>query len=156
MAKKTKSVVEVTKAINKKGKLKGKNKKETKTLKGICPHHKITKRGRIKPTIFINSDEYAICTLCKHRFPTRFLDDDQLDERIDAMEELNDMNKFAAVATNSGDSMSDYFSNMGAMFTTYKKNSKKLRAVGRKRDKIQKKKKQQRTGSSMYGSWGRK
>ena len=48
MAVKSKALLQVTKSINKKGKLKGRNKKETKMLKGMCTHHKINKNGKVK------------------------------------------------------------------------------------------------------------
>lgn len=149
-----KNIVKITKSINKKGRLKGSNKKETKILNGICTHHKINKHGKIKPTTFVNADEYCICKICGAKFPARFYDNDALDDIIDGMKELNNQNKYTSVAINSGDKMTDFFCTFGAMLTTYKKNSKKIREVARKRGDIKKKKDKSRGGSSMYGSWG--
>lgn len=148
-----KNVVKVTKSMNKKGRLKGSDKKETKVLKGLCPHHKINKHGKIKPTTFV-TDGYSICKMCGAKFPARFYNNDDLDNIIDDMKELNNQNKFASVAINGGDKMIDYFCQMGAMLTTYKKNSKKVREVARKQGEIKKKKTKSHGGSSMYGSWG--
>ena len=148
-----KNVVKVTKSMNKKGRLKGTNKKETKTLKGMCPHHKINKNGKTKPTTFI-TDGYCICKMCGAKFPARFYNNDTLDEVIDGMKELNNQNKYASVAVNSGDKMVDFFCTFGVMLTTYKKNSKKIRAVAKKQGELNKKKNKSSGGSSMYGSWG--
>ena len=155
MAKRNKSVVKITKALTKKGKLKGNNKKETKMLKHICPHHKINKKGKVVPTIFNNGD-YCVCTMCKHKFPASFYTNDEYDEAIGTMTEMNDQAKFMSVATNAGDNMVDYFANMGAMLGTFKKNAKKLRNVAEKQGSVKQKKKKHNQGSSMYGSWGQR
>ena len=42
--KKSKALILISKANRKHGLLKGKNKKETKQLRMMCPHHKITKK----------------------------------------------------------------------------------------------------------------
>lgn len=158
MANKSKSVMKVTKSINKKGKLKGHNKKETKMLKGICPHHRINKHGKVKPTIFSNDGEYCICTMCGAKFPAKFFTNDEIKTLINDMEEMNNQNKFTSVATNSGDQMVDYFGQFGVMLKVYKKNAKKLRNVAEKEGKIRNKKKNKNggSGSSSYGSWGQK
>lgn len=153
MARKTKSVMTVTKALNKKGRLKGKNKKETKMLKGICPHNKLNKRGHLKPTIFSTDGQYAICTMCGAKFPIPLYKVDEIDEIVGNMKELNNQNKYSAVSSNAGDQTSEYFANMGAMLQTYAKTSKKLRNVVAKQDSVKKKKNKNRGGSSMYGTW---
>ena len=158
MANKSKSVMKVTKSINKKGKLKGHNKKETKMLKGICPHHRINKHGKVKPTIFSNDGEYCICTMCGAKFPAKFFTNDEIKTLVNDMEEMNNQNKFTSVATNSGDQMVDYFGQFGVMLKVYKKNAKKLRNVAEKQGNVRNKKKNKNggSGSSMYGSWGQK
>lgn len=151
--KKAKSVIKVTKSLNKKGKLKGSNKKETKMLKGICPHHKITKKGKVVPTIFNNGD-YCICSICGGKFPASFYTNDEMDTIVGGMKEMNNQAKFMSIATNAGDQMSDYFATMGSMLVSFKKNAKKLRTVAEKQGSVREKKKKRNQGSSMYGSWG--
>ena len=156
MANKSKSVMKVTKSINKKGKLKGHNKKETKMLKGICPHHRINKHGKVKPTIFSNDGEYCICTMCGAKFPAKFFTNDEIKTLVNDMEEMNNQNKFTSVATNSGDQMVDFFGQFGVMLQNYKKNTKKLRNVAEKQGNVRNKKNRNAENSSMYGSWGQK
>lgn len=159
MANKAKSVLKVTKSIDKKGRLKGSNKKETKVLKGLCPHHRINKNGKVKPTIFSNDGEYCICTMCGAKFPAKFFTNDEIKTLVNDMKEMNNQNKYTAVATNSGDNMVDFFSQFGVMLQSYKKNTKKLRNVAEKQGNVRNKKKNKNgggNGSSMYGSWGQK
>lgn len=145
----------VTRAINKKGRLKGKNKKETKMLKASCPHHRYNKKGKLKPTIFNNNDGTCICTMCGGKFPAKFYDNDQLGQIVGDMRTLNEQSKYMAVATGSGDSTVEYFSQTGAILSKYKKAYKKVRSFADKQSNIKnKKKKKVATGSSQYGGWG--
>lgn len=155
MARRIKSVEQISKSVSKKGRLKGKNKKETKALIGMCPHHKYNKHGKIKPTIFSNDNEYCICSMCGKKFPASFYKNEELGEIVGAMSQLNNQNKYTAVATNAGTEMNDYFAQMGVMLMHYKKNSKKVRNVAEKQGRVKEKKKRTSNGSSMYGSWGR-
>lgn len=152
---KSKAIMTVTKSVSKKGRLKGKNKKETKMLKGMCPHHKLNKHGKVKPTVFSNDNESLICEMCGARFPGSFFSNSKIKEIVRDMQTLNDQNKYIAVAVGAGEGTIDYFAQMGIALQTYKKNSKKLRNVAEKSSKVKKKSKQ-RTGSESYGSWGRR
>ena len=156
MARKSKSIIQVTKHLNKKGRLKGKNKKETKALKGMCPHHKITKRGKVKPTIFNQDGKYCICYMCGQEFPMNFYKNEELDEIIGNMKELNNHNKYTSVATNSGDGMVDFFANVGVALEQYKKNAKRVRNVASKEHNVKRRRNNKATGSSQFGSWGRR
>ena len=155
MARRTKSVEQISKNVSKKGRIKGKNKKETKALIGMCPHHKYNKNGKLKPTIFSNDGEYCIGAMCGAKFPASFYKNEEIGEIVAEMKQINNQNKFTAVATNAGNEMNDYFAQMGVMLQYYKKNSKKVRNVAEKQGRVKEKKKKQSSGSSMYGSWGR-
>lgn len=146
----------VTEATNKKGKLKGKSKSQTKYLKGICPHHVITKKGKLKPRVFNNGNGECICTLCGARFPAKFYDNDSLHNVVGEMTVLNDQCKFLATSVHAGAGTVDYYSEMGAQLVNYGKNYKKLRSVADKQNNVRKKKKRNNYGSSQYGSWGRR
>ena len=112
---KPKVILKVSKYVDKKGRLKANSKKETKALRGLCPHHRLNKHGNMKSTIFNNDGEYCICTMCKAKFPADFYKDDEIDTLVKGMKELNNQNKFTAVATNSGENMIDYFCGFGSM-----------------------------------------
>lgn len=154
MSKTNSVVMQTTKAINKKGKLKGKNKKETKVLRNACPHHRINKHGKLKSTIWTNESEYCVCTLCNKKFPAHFFKDEEIDTVVEGIEELNNQNKFTAVSTNAGEDAVKYYAQMGVMLGKYRKMSKKTKALAEKQNNVHKKKNKNRnTGSSMYGSW---
>ena len=44
----------ISKSLNKHGEIKGENKKETKILKAMCNHHKLTKQQKIKAMVYNN------------------------------------------------------------------------------------------------------
>lgn len=153
MAKQNSVVMNITRNVNKKGKLKGKNKKETKFLKASCPHNKITKSGKLKSTVSIN-DNYCICELCGKRFPASFYDDSEIKNVVNSMIELNNQNKFTATAANCGEETVKYFSNMGVILDSYKKRSKKTRNLAKKTSAMKKKKHGNNNNYNSYGSWG--
>jgi hypothetical protein len=145
----------VTRSINKRGELKGKDKKETKYLKAICPHHKYNKKGKLKPTIFNNNDGTCICTMCGQKFPTKLYDNDQLGQIVGDMKTLNEQAKYMAVATGSGGNGVDFFAQVGAVLAKYKKSYKKLRTIASKQSHVkEKKRKKNSMGSNQYGTWG--
>lgn len=145
----------VTNALNKKGTLKGKNKKETKQLKAICPHHKFNKKGKLKPTIFNNGDGTCTCEMCGARFPASFYKNNELDDVVGGMQTLNDQAKYMAVSLGAGNETIEYFSQAGGILGKYKKAYKKIRNVAEKQNSVKKKKnKKGGYGSSQYGSWG--
>ena len=157
MAKNMKLVNRYTKALNKKGVLKGRNKKETRALVGGCPHHKLNKHGKVKPTIFIKDGDTCVCTMCGAEFRAHFFNNNDQRDIIDPMIELNNHNKYISNATNAGDEASEYFSQVGVLLSSYYKNSKKVRNVAEKQDSVKKKKKHNnRGGSSAFGTWNQK
>ena len=93
-------VREVSKHLNKKGKLKG-SKKEVKNLRSICMHHAINRKGKIKPRI--TSDEgghgkNCRCTICQDRFRTGFYNDQEVNERYRNFKQVASQLKFMLVA----------------------------------------------------------
>nr|DAN38496.1 MAG TPA: DnaK suppressor protein [Caudoviricetes sp.] len=161
MAEKSKLVTKITAMLNKKGKIKGKDKKETKTAKASCPHWRINKKGKQVPNIDVVGD-YAICRGCGSKIPLQFYDNDHLKEVINNMKELNDQAKFLSVATNSGEEMLGLFSKTGVLLGLYKKRYKKIRKIAEKQSNIMGGKKNKKknkgngggTSSDAYGSWG--
>lgn len=150
-----KEVKTVSENLTKKGVLKGKNKKETKALRGMCPHHRLNKKGKIRPTIYSADGKTFICTSCGETFPAKFFTNEEIKEIMKNMKSLNNQNKFMAVATNSGDKMVSYFCQIGVMLQSYAKHAKKIRNVAEKSGDIRKKKhKRNETGSSALGTWG--
>lgn len=151
---KIKPVEAVTKAINKKGEIKGKNKKETKMLKAICPHHKYNKHGKLKPTIYNDSKGSCYCRLCGQKFPSKLLELSEVKDMVEGLEELNSQAKFTSVAIGAGASTVEYYAQLGAALSTYKKSYGKLKEVAERQNKVKtKKNKKNSGGSNQYGSW---
>lgn len=154
---KLKVVYQTTKALNKKGKIKGKNKKETRALKGGCCHHIYNKKMKLKPNIFRTGDEYAICNGCGARFPVKVFEDDELNARINSFEEMNNQAKYISVAAGAGNEIAEYFSHVGVAIKPFKKAYKKIRNLAQKKQAINKKRKKGNKhfggGSAQYGTW---
>lgn len=151
----SKALIMVSKANTKKGRLKGRNKKETKLLKSVCPHQKQKKNGEIKSMIDVQ-DGMCVCMMCGVKFPASLYSNKDMDEIVDSFREMNDQAKYLAHATNAGTKMCDYFCEMGANISHFKKNAKKVRNVADRQSNVKKKKKNNRSGygSSQYGNWG--
>lgn len=152
----SKALTLISKSVNEKGRIKGKNKKDKKIKKATCPHHRINKKGRVKPTIYVDGKE-CICEMCKKRFPAKFYSDDKMDEVVDEFERLNEQQKYLATAVNQNSDVCDYFSEVSVHLIGYKKNAKKIRNLAKKQSDIKKKKKDSRySGSRAYGDWATK
>lgn len=151
--KKVKALQLVSKSVNKKGKLVGKNKKETKMLKAVCPHHRINKHGKVKPTFMNNGEGTCVCTMCRATFPAKFFKDEKLDGIIGDMKTVNEQAKFMAVATGAGNQTIDFFTQFGVMLANYKKAYTKERNVAEKQSNVKNKKKKKSYESNQYGSW---
>ena len=149
-----KSVIKTTKALNKKGVIKGNSKKETKTLRGMCASHKINKKGKVIPQI---KPENGFCyskMVEGVKFPADFYDNEELKEIIKNMKTLNEQSKFMSVAINAGEEIVDFFASVGIMLEFYKRNYKRIMKVAKKQGAMKNKKKKGygRTTDS-YGTW---
>lgn len=140
--------------VSKKGKIKGKNKKETKILKGMCPHYRLGKNGKLKNMIVRQGDK-MVCKLCGEVFPARFFSDEELDKIIGDFKMSLNENKYITMYFNGGAKTTEYLMQLGGMISQYPKISKRLRDVAQKKGKIKnhKDKKKYQGGSSVYGDW---
>lgn len=164
MAKNYKAVYQVTKSTNKKGKLKGRNKKETKALKGICPHCRINKKGKRVLTLARYSEDEFTCTMCGGVWPIHILRGKEIDDAVDDMIKVNNQAKLNAVQLGVEEKTVDYLTTMGANLAVYKKIVKRLSKIASKQEdsfSYKNKKKGKNGGnnsalSSSYGSWSTK
>ena len=153
MARFCKAIQVTNRALTKKGKLKGKNKKETKMLRSGCMHHVITKRGKLKPKYFIE-DDMCICKMCHKSFPAKLYKGDDVDDIFDNMEELVNQHKFLTVSVNAGNQACDEASSFAIKLPQIKKAYKRVSKLARKQTEIKKKRRKKKyNGSSQYGSW---
>lgn len=147
-------IQKTTKALNKKGQLKGKEQK------GSCLHFKITSKGKKKGMIDYY-ENYGICRMCQgkinYEIPETGAD---IDAVIQPMKDMNDTNKYLAVASDAGDETVKFYSRFGVMLNMYKKPTKKMYKIVQKQSEVGNKKNKNKnkngggTNSSNYGSWG--
>lgn len=146
----------MTKNLTKKGVLKGKNKKETKILRGSCVHHFYSKKHKLKAAPWRNSGTgKCSCPMCNHEFRAKFYRDDELPGIINPYVEFVDQAKYIAVAANLGEKTIAYWADLGGKVALSKKMYKKSRNVAQKQSKMKKKKNKNFSGQQRYGSWGK-
>ena len=153
-----KAVSAVSKSLNKKGKIKGKNKKETKYLTRACTHHYYNRKGKLKAAFFNNSNGECICELCGRSFPTKPETKADVKGKLETVLGLANQAVTAAVAGSLGEKVVDKFVNLKVLLEEFPKDySRTMKAIS-KEDNIKKKKKNNNGGggSSQYGGWTRK
>lgn len=153
-----KAVSAVSKSLNKKGKIKGKNKKETKYLTRACTHHYYNRKGKLKAAFFNNSNGECICELCGRSFPTKPETKSDVRGKLETVLGLANQAVTAAVAGSLGEKAVDKFVNLKVLLEEFPKDySRTMKAIS-KEDNIKKKKKNNNGGggSSQYGGWSRK
>ena len=153
-----KAVSAISKSLNKKGKIKGKNKKETKYLKKSCLHHVYNKKGKLKPAFFNNANGECICELCGRSFQTKIETKDSVRETVDTVRSLVDQASVAAVSGHLGEKIVDKFVNLKVLLADFPKDYNRTFKAVSKSENIKKKKDRNNNGggSSQYGDWGRK
>lgn len=152
-----KAVSAVSKSLNKKGRIKGKNKKETKYLTRACSHHYYNRKGKLKAAFFNNANGECICELCGRSFPTKPETKADVKDKISTVLGLANQAVTAAVAGSLGEKAVDKFVNLKVLLEEFPKDySRTMKAIS-KEDNIKKKKKNNNGGgSSQYGGWSRK
>ncbi len=152
-----KAVSAVSKSLNKKGRIKGKNKKETKYLTRACAHHYYNRKGKLKAAFFNNSNGECICELCGRSFPTKPETKAEVKDKLTTILGLANQAVTAAVAGDLGEKAVDKFVNLKVLLEEFPKDySRTMKAIS-KEDNIKKKKKNNNGGgSSQYGGWSRK
>ena len=151
-----KAVSAVSKSLSKKGKIKGKNKKETKYLKRACPHHYYNRKGKLKAAFFNNAQGECICTICKRSFQTKIESKDTVRERVEPILNLANQATTAAVSGGLGDKAVEKMVNFKVQLEEFSKDYSRIMKAISKEDNIKKKKKHNNNGgggSSQYGGW---
>ena len=158
--KNVKAVAAISKSLSKKGKIKGKNKKETKYLMRACTHHYYNRKGKLKPAYINDSNGSCICELCQRSFPTKPETKAEVKDKISSVLGLANQVVTASVAGDLGEKAIDSFVNLKVLLEEFPKNySRAMKAIS-KEDNIKKKKNKNNGGggggSSQYGGWSRK
>lgn len=149
-------VAQVTKSLNKHGEIRGKNKQQTKSLKAACPHHKITAKGKIKPTIVNRGDGTCYCSMCDHQFTTRLYNHDELEKITGNFRGVLDQARFMVTAADLGKETSEYLTRISVDTSMFKKTYGRIRKAVEKNNDVRGKKNKNRNrggGSENYGGW---
>lgn len=143
--------------LTKNGKIRGKNKKQTKILKGACVHHHLKKndRNKKKATLEVNkAQNICRCRMCSESFRGTTYTKEEIKEIMKPFKSANSQAKYLSVAVGGGNEAVRYFSELGAMLALYPKNYRKVANVAEKKDKVKgKKKKKNHSDSEVLGSW---
>jgi hypothetical protein len=153
-----KAVSAISKSLNKKGKIKGKNKKETKYLMRACTHHYYNRKGKLKPAYINDSNGSCVCELCQRSFPTKPETKAEVKDKVTPILGLANQVVTAAVAGDLGEKAIDTFVSLKVLLEEFPKHySRTMKAIS-KEDNIKKKKKHNNGGggSSQYGGWSKK
>lgn len=150
------SVISIIKQnTTKNGKIRGKNKKQTKVLRGACVHHTLTNKGKIKPTIYNDGKQTCTCRLCQASFKGRPYSKEEVAGKIKGAKEVINQLKYLAVAVNAGNDAVRYASEAGSILELLPKNYRKVASIAEKAESVRNKKKKKKNGSdfSTIGSW---
>lgn len=155
--KKSKTLELISKKLTKKGKIKGDNKKETKNLQKMCPHHKLTKKGNVKsalePIRNEKGDTVLYCPMCKKEIAKDFFSDERVTKTVDDMDQILQQLKFMGTVSGAAKT-TDFAAQACVMNSHVRKAYIRTRNVVDKNSKIKNKKKKDSTkGSNAYGSW---
>lgn len=157
MAQRLKEVVIVDKSLNKHGRIKGKNKKDTQLKRTSCVHHKYNRKGNLKTTCYPIGDNQLVCRRCGAIINTINYTKKDAKAAIEPVIDILETNKFVAAATNSGQSVVSYLVQTELMVKKLPKVSGKLSKIASKRSKVKnRRKKHDSYDSSKYGSWSKK
>lgn len=156
-----KALVAISKSITKKGKIKGKNKQETKALYGICPHHRLGKRNKLKTTVKPDkSGKYLLCKLCGARIRTSFYTKDEVNTAYQLMNDVSNQAKFLTTACRTNTKAIEYWSSLSAHLIPFKKSYSKIyKIANQKSSRIYGKKIKDELdslGSWEIGTYGKK
>ena len=145
----------VTNSLNKHGEIRGETKKETKNLKAMCPHHKITKKGKIKPTIFNDGQGTCTCEMCGAKFTTHLYNKEESDKIIGKMKGMLDQARFMNQAADTGKETQIYLAKLSVDVSHFGKTYGRIKKAVERTDSIKKKKNKSNNhyNGSSYGSW---
>ena len=154
------AVVKITESLNKRGEIRGTNKKETKNLVAMCPHHKITKKGKKRSTLYPVSDKKGvyICSMCGRKVVTHIYTKEEAHEAVNKTRTLLDQARFFVEAGELGNDTAGYLARLSVDIAHLPKTYNKIAKAVVKSDNIKKHKKKGKHGNGGFtnedlGSW---
>lgn len=146
----------VTDHVTRQGKFKG-SKKEKRALRNVCPHHIITKKGKVKPTIERDGNGNCRCYMCKDIIPLKFADRAEIQKVTGRFYSYVTQAKLMAQSINAGKKAIHQVTDTAILTKMFPGLYNNLANVAQKQDKAKKQKKRnQRYSSGSYGGWGAK
>lgn len=149
-------VATITNNLNKHGEIKGANKKETKNLRAMCPHHKINKKGKIKPTVYNDGNGTCTCEMCGAKFTTHLYNNEETDKIVGKFKGMLDQARYMCEAADLGKDTSSYLAKLSVDVSHFGKTYGKIKHVVERTENMKRKKKDNRSrgnGSENYGGW---
>ena len=145
-------IAKISENVNKNGKIKGKNKKQTKDLKNACFHHYYNKRGKLKPRIHNNGSGKCTCSMCSHSFTTKLKSKAEITELNDDYMEAIDQTKFIVASAGLGKECEDYLANLAIGVGKFPKMYCKIKHQAEKTESVKKKKNKSGNKNNSYSS----
>lgn len=143
----------ITNSLTKKGKIKGKNKHETKMLIYACPHNKLTKKGKVQPTIDKQNGKLH-CSMCDARFSGHIYSDEEVRAMCTKTMSLIQQMKFLTPALGADKDTQRFITNAAITMESLPKIYKRIRKVAQKNKEMKRKKNNQNRGySGNEGEW---
>lgn len=148
-------VATITNNLNKHGEIRGESKKQRKMLKAACPHHKITKKGKIKPTIYNDGNNTCTCEMCGAKFTTHLHTKEETKKIVGNMKEMLDQARFMNQAADLGKETATYLAKLSVDVSHFSKTYGKIKKAVERSENVKNKKKKNRGngGGSSYGAW---
>ena len=140
---------------NKHGKIKGKNKKQTRTLVGACPHHTLNKNGKIKPILSNDGKQTCTCRACGASFKGHPYSGEDVKRMAKGTKELVNQLKYLSVAVNAGNETVRFACELGSMLEHLPSVYKNVKQIAEKAEAVKNKKKKKKSNSnfSNVGGW---
>lgn len=148
-------VATITNNLNKHGEIRGGNKKETKNLRAMCPHHKLTKKGKIKPTVINDGNGTCLCTMCGHKFSTHLYTKDEVKKTTGKFTGMLDQARFMNEAADLGKESASYLAKLSVEVSHFPKTYGKIKKAVERTENVKKKKNKNNGdgGTTNYGGW---
>ena len=147
-------VARVTDNLNKHGEIRGSSKKETKNLKAMCPHHKITKKGKVKPTVQNDGQGTCTCEMCNSKFTTHLANKDEINKIVRKTAEMLSQARFMAESADLGNETKAYLANVSVLLRQFPGVYNDITKVVKKSNDVKKKKKHNGGGDNVSGNLG--
>lgn len=153
--KRSESLKLISSKINKKGKLKGSNKKETKNIRAACAHHIITKKGKIKNKLVTYNKTSAICKLCNAIVPVTLISPEEAEKAWETGRIMYDQSKYVAVKMGIKPETIDIICNGSVYWAKMKKIYSRISRIVNKTNSLNQHKKNPNNNNrdKVFGQW---